>query len=72
MDKSNKGKTAWRVFGYVLVVLTILLALGAVNNLASGFSGSDPAENIGKVIGAILLPVVVGFLSRSCFRKSKR
>ncbi|WP_028778004.1 hypothetical protein [Shimazuella kribbensis] len=68
-QKSHRG---WRVLGYVLVVLTVLFALGAIRNLAGGFSGSDPAENFGKIIGAILLPVLAGLSARYCLRRSRR
>jgi predicted Na+-dependent transporter len=68
----EKKHSGWRILGYVLVVLTVLFTLGAIQNLAGGFNSSDSAENLGKIIGAILLPVLVGLSARYCFRKSRR
>jgi hypothetical protein len=71
-DNSKKGRTGWRILGYVLVALTVLLSIGAIVNLASGFNSSDIAENIGKVIGAVLFPVACGYLARYSLRKSRK
>ncbi|MCH5586098.1 hypothetical protein MK805_14240 [Shimazuella sp. AN120528] len=72
--EQNQGKkrhTGWRILGYICVVLTVLLALAAINNIA-GASGGDAAERIGRIIGAVLVPVLVGFFARYCFRRSNR
>ncbi|MXQ55691.1 hypothetical protein [Shimazuella alba] len=71
-EKNKKGHMGWRILGYVLVVLTVLLSIGAIVNLASGFNSSDIAESIGKVIGAVLFPVACGYLARYSLRKSRK
>lgn len=71
-SETNQKRTGWRVTGYILVVFTILLSLGALNNLATNSNPkSDMAEYIGFLVGSILFPVAVGFLARYCFRKSR-
>jgi hypothetical protein len=71
-ESRKKSNTGWKVLGYALVVLTVLLSLGAIVNLTSGFNSSDMAESIGKVIGAVLFPVACGYLARYSLRRSRK
>jgi hypothetical protein len=71
MSQGKKRHKGWLTLGYIMVAFTILLVLGAINNLVSS-PGGDAAENAGRLVGTILFPVVVGYFARFCLRKSKR
>lgn len=65
---NKKRHTGWRILGYACVALTVLLVFVALMNLAG--ADGDFAENVGRMIGSIFPPVVVGYLARYCFRRS--
>lgn len=71
-ERTKPKRTGWKITGYIFAILTILLSLSALRNIAmiSNFS-SDPAESVGRVIGALLVPIVSGFLARYFFRKAR-
>ena len=70
-QEKKKRHMGWLILGYILVVFTVLLVLGAINNLATSSSNGDAAENFGRIIGTILFPVLVGYFARYCIKKSR-
>jgi hypothetical protein len=70
-ETKNQRHTGWRVTGYILVALTVLLSIGALRNLATSNAGVDMAGNFGRIVGTIGFPVAIGFLARYCLRKSR-
>lgn len=69
-NPNNKRHTGWKVLGYACAALTVLLVFAAILNIAG--ADGDPAENVGRIIGAIFPPLAVGYLTRYCFRRSKQ
>jgi hypothetical protein len=69
-NPNKKRHTGWRVLGYACVALTVLLVFAAILNIAG--ADGDTAENAGRVVGAIIPPVAVGYLARYCFKRSKQ
>lgn len=61
----------WKVFGYVLVVLTVLFVLNAIIRITHLPPTSDTARHLGGIIGSFILPIITCILAVVCFRRAR-